>query len=227
MTEQTKNKTKKPTAVGTIKEKDDPYIAYYKGKGVGQDKPAKSMPKLSAFLRKNEATKILDFSCGTGRNLIFMAREGFDAHGFDFSEYAVKACRQELRREGLRAEVRLCNAEAGLPYRSGSFDAVMIVRAMYQAKMETIRRLAEEVDRVTRKGGYVYLESYQNLLCFRRKDMRVEKIEQGTYKFLEQWHQQVYHFFTKKELKQLFEGYRTVRFYFKSRRYYILLQKPY
>ena len=227
MTERTKNKTKGPTVVGTLKEENDPYIPYYKGKGVGQDKPAKSMPKLSAFLRKNGATRILDFSCGTGRNLIFMAREGFDVYGFDFSEYAVRICRQELKRERLRTEVRLCNAEAGLPYRSGSFDAVMLVRAMYQARMETIRQWAEEVDRVTREGGYVYLESYQNLLCFRRKDMRVEKIEPGTYGFFDDWHNQVYHFFTKKELRHLFEGYRTIRFYFKSRRYYILLQKPY
>lgn len=222
----TEQKTKGPTVVGTIKEENDPYIAYYRGKGVGQDKPAKSMPELAAFLRKSGATRILDFSCGTGRNLIFMAREGFDAHGFDFSEYAVKICKQELRREGLRADIRLHNAEAGLPYRSESFDAVMIVRAMYQARMETIRRWAEEVDRVTRKGGYVYLESHQNLLCFRRKDMKVEKLEKGTYQFSEQWHQQVYHFFTKGELRHLFEGYRTIRFYFKSRRYYILLQKP-
>jgi ubiquinone/menaquinone biosynthesis C-methylase UbiE len=156
---------------------------------------------------------------------VFLARNGFEAHGFDNSEYAVKAARKALRGEGLTAKVRLCDMEKGLPYKSGSFDAVIAVRAMYQARVETIHRLADEVDRTLRKGGYVYPESKQTRLCYRSKDCSVRKVEPGTYEWLNG--NGYYHFFRKDELRNLFKGYRTVRFYFKSRTYYVLMQKPY
>ncbi|EQD41631.1 Methyltransferase type 11 domain protein [mine drainage metagenome] len=220
MTGQTKDRTK-----NTVKEEKDPYMPYYNGKEIGQDKPSKSMQKLSVFLKKNNTTRILDFSCGTGRNLIFMAKRGFDVSGFDSSKYAVRTCRAELRREGLDAQVRLCNMERGLPYRNESFDAVMAIRAMYQTKMENIRRLASEVDRVLKKGGYVYMESKQCHLCFFGNGRRVVKVEPGTYKWLGGG--TYYHFFKESELRNLFKGYRTVRFYFKKRTYYVLFQKPF
>ncbi len=205
--------------------KDGYERCYYKGSGVGQQHPSKSMNNLSAFFKKKGVKRILDFYCGAGRNSIFLAKRGFKIYGFDKSEMAIQMALTKQARAKTKVKFKLSMLKGKLPYKDSFFDAVIAVRALYQAKMADIEKYVKEIDRITKTGGYFYIESDQHFTWQRKRVYgQIKTREDGTYRHGSRGN--YYHYFTKTELKNLFGNYKTIRFYFKSRRFYILLQKP-
>ena len=64
------------------------------------------MVQLSKLFKKHKVETILDFSCGTGRNSVYLARKGFDLYAFDFTPQAVNYTKAVLKKEHLSANVR-------------------------------------------------------------------------------------------------------------------------
>jgi SAM-dependent methyltransferase len=64
-----------------------------------------SPPELSAFIDSHPPGRALDLGCGTGTNLISLARHGWDVTGIDFSAYAVRAARRKLKTHRFNAQV--------------------------------------------------------------------------------------------------------------------------
>jgi SAM-dependent methyltransferase len=64
-----------------------------------------SPPELFEFLEKQEPGRAIDIGCGTGTNVITLARAGWRVTGVDFAPRAVKLARQKLKREGIQAEL--------------------------------------------------------------------------------------------------------------------------
>jgi S-adenosylmethionine-diacylgycerolhomoserine-N-methlytransferase len=98
---------------------------------------------------------VLEIGCGTGRNLVKLARAYPRArfHGLDISAEMLETARQSLRRSGLGDRIRLAQADAtqfdplGLFGRAG-FDRILISYALSmippwrQALAEAARHLA-------------------------------------------------------------------------------------
>lgn len=202
---------------------DDPYLPYYNGDFLGQQRPSSSMPKLSRFFRKNKVTKILDLYCGAGRNSIFLSKEGFDVYGFDRSQLAIKRAKESQTRANTDVVFRVLEYQNKLPYEDGSFDAVIVIRALYQARIQKIKQDIEEICRVMKIGGYLYLESdQQGIWKARRSYGQIRTSERRTYVHSDGSY---YHYFTRRELRTFFKGYRIIRFYYKNRRFYVVYQK--
>ncbi len=211
----------------TLRKSTDVYEQYYLGNGFGQQTHAKSMNVLSRFFKNNGVSSVLDFYCGTGRNSFFLSKEGFDVHGFDRSKFALDIATQKQKENKTDVKFNLFELEGKLPYENSSFDAVIIVRALYQAKMDTIRKNVEEISRVTKSGGYVYMESIQHFKDWNSEEHRarvLETEEKGTYQYKDNG--SYYHMFTKPEIKELFSDFKTIRFYFRNGHFYVLFQKP-
>jgi S-adenosylmethionine-diacylgycerolhomoserine-N-methlytransferase len=66
-------------------------------------------------LPASPGARICEFGCGTGRNLVRLARRRPEAslYGFDVSSEMLTTARAALRRAGLEARVRLAEAPAG------------------------------------------------------------------------------------------------------------------
>ena len=64
-----------------------------------------SPPELVEFISSHSPGRALDLGCGTGTNLITLARAGWDVTGVDFAIKAVRWSRQRLKRQGLAGEV--------------------------------------------------------------------------------------------------------------------------
>lgn len=209
-----------------MKTQKDPYAPYYSGNYFGQQERAKSMVPLCRFFKDNGVNKVLDFYCGTGRNAIFLSKEGFDVYGFDRSRFALKVARKKQKDVNSKVKFKCHELDGELPYKDSMFDAVIIVRALYQAKLKTIRDYVREIGRITKPGGYVYLESNQNFRDWHTKEHRkkVRRVGLRTYQYKDNG--SFYHFFTEKEIRALFRSYKTVRFYFKNGRFYVLMRKP-
>jgi len=63
-------------------------------------------PELVAFVESEGRTpgRALDLGCGTGTNVVYLARHGWDARGVDFSPRAIALARRRARDAGLDPE---------------------------------------------------------------------------------------------------------------------------
>jgi SAM-dependent methyltransferase len=105
---------------------------------------------------------VLDLGCGGGRHMVFLACEGYRTVGVDFSQPALDAAREMLRKEGVTADLRLANAK-NIPFSDGVFDAAIAYGSLYYLKWADMRQAVKEVYRVLKPGG--------SCLIFTRADM--------------------------------------------------------
>jgi len=172
------------------------------------------MPKLAELLAQNHASRLLDLGCGAGRHAIYFAHRGFQVYGFDKSAAAVKQAMQALERENLHADLKVWDMIKLLPYEDSSFDAIIATRAIHHTYTKNIKKIAKEISRVLRTGGYLFLQvpAYQRQdRREKREDRTFTEVELRTYIASEGEEKGIpHHDFTRQELKQLFSNYTTL-----------------
>ena len=100
---------------------------------------------LARLARPGRETLILDAGCGTGNNLLHLARYG-RAFGVDLSEQALVFCRSR--------GVAAARAELlALPFPAGRFDCVTSLDVIYHRWVEDDAAAVREMARVLRPGG--------------------------------------------------------------------------
>jgi SAM-dependent methyltransferase len=105
--------------------------------------------------------KILEVGCGTGRNLWYLAREGFTTYGIDGSETAIKEAQARLD-----AEVKDWKGEIiigdllYLPYENGFFDAVIDIEAVSTNSFEDSKQIYNNIFRVLKKDGKLFIRTF-------------------------------------------------------------------
>lgn len=124
-----------------------------------QDKPQEDMPKLVKLLKKNKMTKVLDHGCGSGRNTVYFAKQGFDVSAFDISKVGLDKTRKWLKKEKVEAKLKLHDIFKKLPYEDESFDAVVSIRAIEHNYKDPIKKAIKDIYRVLRPGGYFFLQT--------------------------------------------------------------------
>lgn len=100
---------------------------------------------LAKLAREGRALRILDAGCGTGNNLVHLARYGRPV-GVDLSQEALVFCRT---RGVAAARAALLN----LPFRDGAFDCVTSFDVIYHRWVEDDAAAVREMARVLRPGG--------------------------------------------------------------------------
>lgn len=105
---------------------------------------------IERYTAARSSQRILDIGCGTGANLVFLARWG-DSFGLDFSPLALSlASRRRLP--------RLAQASAlALPYADQSFDMVTLFDVLYHRWITDDTQVINEAYRVLRPGGWLIL----------------------------------------------------------------------
>lgn len=109
--------------------------------------------------RFNPDHPLLDAGCGSGRNLTFFLRAGFDVHAVDVTPEAVDQTRRLAA--GLAPRLaddrfRAARIEA-LPFESGRFGAVLSIAVLHFARDEShFDAMLNEMWRVLRPGGVLF-----------------------------------------------------------------------
>ncbi len=108
----------------------------------------------SAALRQRK--KVLDLGCGSGVHMLFLAREGFDAHGLDLSPVGVANTRARLASAGLAGEVTTGSVDS-IPWPDASFDALICIGVLDAAGPDLLTPALAEIVRVLRPGAAALL----------------------------------------------------------------------
>ncbi len=109
-------------------------------------------PWLVAAVRRRwipSGSRVLDVGCGSGSNVLWLAKRGYRASGVDIAPTVVAIARERVRQAGVAAELRVANATA-LPFASGAFGAVIDSGCFHSLPRRSRDRYAQEVYRVLR-----------------------------------------------------------------------------
>lgn len=66
-----------------------------------------SPPELLEFIKTHPAGKAIDLGCGTGTNVITLARAGWQVTGVDFAPRAIRRAVKKIRQSGIQADLRV------------------------------------------------------------------------------------------------------------------------
>ena len=109
--------------------------------------------------RFDAVQSILDVGCGSGRNLAYFLREGFEVWGLDRDAQAVAASRnlaQQISPNFSVAQLRIAEADA-IPFPQSSFDAVICSAVLHFANdQEHFHRMLDTMWNVLSEGGLFF-----------------------------------------------------------------------
>lgn len=110
-----------------------------------------------ARLDPRPGEKILDLATGTGWTSRLVARRGADVIGADIATELLAAATERARKEGLKIEYQIGDAEK-LPFANGTFDGVVSTfGVMFASRPEAA---AGELARVCKRGGRIALATW-------------------------------------------------------------------
>ncbi len=134
----------------------------FKKKGKVFLKIKKELPDFVKLLKKKGARKILDLGSGSGRHVIYFAREGLDSFGIDIAEEGLKITKDWLKRENLKADLKVGDIYKKLPYPNNFFDAILTTGVICHNNIAEIRRTIKEMDRILKPQGYIFVNVRKN-----------------------------------------------------------------
>jgi SAM-dependent methyltransferase len=133
----------------------------FRSGGFPLEEPHQSLAWLCALFKGRRFRRICDLGCGTGRNLVPIARNGFEAHGIDFSAEGLRRSYRRAKDAGIDIELVRGDMKK-IPYASASFDALICIYAIYHGTLSDIEETVSEIYRVLRDGGLAYI-TFQTL----------------------------------------------------------------
>lgn len=170
--------------------------------------PHSDMERLAQLFEKNKVYTILDLGCGTGRHLIFFAKKNFDIYGLDGSPRGIKIAEEWLSEERIRVETECCKIEESFPYVDNFFDAIISINVIHHNLMENIIKTVREIERVLRKGGYIFITFPYLKENSKNGNWNLKKVEKGTYIPRKGREKGVlHHFFSLEEIQEVFRRF--------------------
>ena len=142
---------------------------------------------------------LLEMGCGNGRNVVWLAKEGFRVTGVDLSPEGVRITRARLRLEGVKARARIMDITC-LAFPEESYDVVISDSAQIT---DDVPRALAEAYRVLKPGGFfmAYFRDWES--TFSRQGRRVSRNRvilderAGARRGL------VYQFYTRRDVERL------------------------
>ncbi len=139
-----------------------------------------------------KGTRALDLGCGTGTNAIYLARNGFQVVGVDFSPRAIATARDKAKREGVSADFHVGDVTR-LDFLQEPFDFVLDIGCFHSVAAERRQAYAAEMARLARPGALFMLYAFSPRRLLLRdvgitveevkktfaKDFALERIEEG------------------------------------------------
>ncbi|MBS3055603.1 MAG: class I SAM-dependent methyltransferase [Candidatus Aenigmarchaeota archaeon] len=113
-------------------------------------------------LRVAKDDRILDAGCGSyGKIIVPAAKRGIKITGLDISPTAIKLLRTRLKKMQIGKRCKLVVGDINsLPFKDSSFDKVVCIATFLH--LSSLGNSINELSRVTKKGGFLYLATFKN-----------------------------------------------------------------
>ena len=170
--------------------------------------PSDSVVNFFPVLKNISAHKVLDLGCGTGRNALFLSKDGFMVVGVDISKTALQVAYQKIKNGGLHNIILMQGDIADLPFPPQHFDAIISINVIHHAKINDIQKIVNEIYRVLRDDGKGLVTVVSDMDY---KFGKGGRLEEKTYELGEGVHGEkgiIHHFFNELETKALFNKFK-------------------
>jgi SAM-dependent methyltransferase len=121
--------------------------------------PTSVARQLVPVLRAHKVRRLLEAGCGSGRDAVFYAREGFEVTGSDISAQALHRARQRAATEGLQASF-LVDDLVETQFPAGTFDAAIAIHLVHLQPEDGRRAMVNQLWRLTRDAGLIVMANY-------------------------------------------------------------------
>jgi SAM-dependent methyltransferase len=112
-----------------------------------------SPPELLDFIQTHKPGRAIDIGCGTGTNVITLAKAGWKVTGVDFAPRAIKLARQKAGKAGIQAEFLIKDA-TNLQGIHGPFDFAFDLGCFHGMPQNGKRKYLEQLDRILASKGF-------------------------------------------------------------------------
>ena len=120
-----------------------------------------SPPELLEFIETHSPGRAIDIGCGTGTNVITLARAGWKVKGVDFAPRAIKLAKQKLKEAHVQADVET-NDATKLEGISGPFDLAFDLGCFHTIPENLRAKYLNQLDRLLAPGGFWLMYGFLN-----------------------------------------------------------------
>ncbi len=117
-----------------------------------------SPPELIDFIAAHPPGRALDIGCGTGTNVITLARHGWQVTGIDFAGPAIRIARKKVNQARIQADFRVADITRADDLH-GPFDFVLDIGCLHAISHAERQKYLSNIERWLSPTGYylVYL----------------------------------------------------------------------
>jgi ubiquinone/menaquinone biosynthesis C-methylase UbiE len=120
-----------------------------------------SPPELLEFINNHEPGRAIDIGCGTGTNVITLAKAGWQVTGVDFAPRAIKLAKQKLKRTNLQARLSV-NDATKLSDITGPFDFALDLGCFHAISKEGQAKYLDQLTRILAPNGFWLIYAFLN-----------------------------------------------------------------
>lgn len=118
-----------------------------------------SPPELIEFIRTHPPGRAIDLGCGTGTNVITLAKAGWQVCGVDFAPRAIRLAKTKLKREHLTADLRVGDVTR-LNGINAPFDLALDIGCFHSLSPTGKRDYLTQLERILAPGGFWLLYAF-------------------------------------------------------------------
>jgi ubiquinone/menaquinone biosynthesis C-methylase UbiE len=121
-----------------------------------------SPPELLEFIQTHGPRRAIDIGCGTGTNVITLAKAGWKVTGVDFAPRAIKLARQKLNQAGVQAKLLIQDA-TNLQGISEQFDLALDLGCFHGIPQDRKPKYMDQLDRILAPNGFWLMYGFLKL----------------------------------------------------------------
>lgn len=117
-------------------------------------RPRKPSKNLQDYLLHCKGTKALDLACGSGRNSIFLAKNGFDVDAVDIAHIAIDALNVEAQKKNLLSKINTIKIDLDMyEIKPDKYDIIIMANFLDRAVLKSAKNRLK-------KDGILFVETY-------------------------------------------------------------------
>jgi len=118
--------------------------------------PSSQMKKFIKYLKPGY--EVLDAGCGSGRDSIFLAKQGYVVTGVDISDVGIQKAKTHSKEQNLNIKFDVGNLENLVIYTDKQFDAVY---SGYTLQRTDLKKSSKELARILKPNGIAYIVMFE------------------------------------------------------------------